>query len=99
MNYTSSTTVTGFAVRKTSTNEITLSSRAWWCETSDTDEMDSQSLNSLERLEEQALSSSYSTRALFNVSRALACLFLTGVFRLRIDGTIHFVYNTIIQRK
>jgi len=69
-------------VRKTSTNEITLSSRELHCDVLDIEDMDSQSRNNLDRLDEQALSSLYSTLALFNVSLVSICLLLTGVLRL-----------------
>lgn len=57
--------------------------------------MDSQSLSSLERFDVQALSSSYSTLALFKVSLVSTCLFLTGVFRLWCNETHqkdHFIF-------
>lgn len=71
---------------------MTLSSRALNCDTLGTD---SQFRNSLDRPDEQALSSSYSTRALLRASRASACfLFLTGVLRLRTHGQSAYIYNT-----
>lgn len=99
MYNTSSTTVICSDLRRTSANEMTLSSRA--CDALDTDVTDSQSRNSLDRLDVQALSSLYSTRALL---RASACfLFLTGVLRLleykiKLSRVVHtIVYVQILS--
>lgn len=95
MIYFTSSTTTGLSLRRTSTNEMTLSSRERNCETLDTDGIDSQSCIHWDRFDVHALSSSYSTLARFKLSRASVRLFLTGVLRLNTPQ----IYKTQINRK